>query len=71
MNITFYSLNDNRKNAITKSFSTIKTINGTMIEHMTISDFECKLILKFSTNYNFLSKSTLCNYASLVIGRRI
>lgn len=71
MNVTFYSLTDNRKNSITKSFNTIKTINGTMIEQMTISDLECKIILNFSTNYNFLSKSTLCNYASLVIGRRI
>lgn len=71
MNITFYSLTDNRKNTITKAFSTIKTINGTMIEQMTISDLECKIILKFTTNYNFLNKSTLCNYASLVIGRRI
>lgn len=71
MKITFYSLNDNRKNAITKTFNTIKTINGTMIEQMTISDLECKIILKFTTNYNFLNKPTLCNYASLVIGRRI
>ncbi len=71
MNITFYSLTDNRKNAITKTFNTIKTINGTMIEQMTISDLECKIILKFTTNYNFVNKSTLCNYASLVIGRRI
>lgn len=71
MNITFYSLTDNRKNAITKTFNTIKTINGTIVEQMTLSDLECKLILKFTTNYTFLNKSTLCNYASLVIGRRI
>lgn len=71
MNITFYSLTDNRKNAITKTFDTIKSIKGTMIEQMTISDLECKIILKYTTNYNLVTKSTLCNYASLVIGRRI
>lgn len=71
MKIIFYSLTDNRKNSITKTFSTIQTINSTMIEQMTISDLECKVILRFTANYKFVTKSTLCNYACLIIGRKI
>lgn len=71
MKLFLCSLIDNKKNSIIKNFETLKTIDGNMIEQMMLSDLECKVILKYTTNFSFLSKSKLCNYAYINNGRRI
>ena len=71
MKIYLCSLVDNKKNSVIKNFETLKIVDGNMVEQMILTDLECKVIIKYTTNFTFLTKSKLCNYAYINGGRRI
>ena len=65
MNVTLCTLTENRKNAIIKTFTEIKTISAQQIEQMTVSDLECTIVLNFNNSVSMLTNSNLVNYAHI------
>lgn len=71
MNVTLCTLTENRKNAVIKTFTEIKTISAQQIEQMAVSDLECTIVLNFNNSISMLTNSNLLNYAYINLERTI